>query len=204
MTDVKICGLTRTEDVELACALGAAYVGFNFAAGSPRRVGPERARALADATAPGVLRVGVFRAEPPEVVDETVRGARLDLVQLHRPVTHADLARLAVPLIAAVPSAEEGRRVPVDVLARCHAILIDASEGAGVPLDVAWLRDARFPVPVFLAGGIDADTVGGVIRALRPAAVDVASGAERSPGVKDSEKLTRLFEAVREADSEAG
>jgi phosphoribosylanthranilate isomerase len=204
MTVVKICGLTQPEDVALACALGAAYVGFNFVEASPRRVSPEAARDLADATAPGVLRVGVFRAEGDEAVASAVELGRLDLIQLHRPLTKQELDRAPVPMIAVAPSGGTAPDLPLALLARCHAILLDSSEGAGRRLDPAPLRRARWPVPVFVAGGLDAESVGDVIRAWRPAGVDVASGGERAPGIKDRDKLARLFEAVREADEEEG
>jgi phosphoribosylanthranilate isomerase len=195
MTRVKICGLTRPDDVAMACALGAAYVGFNFAESSPRRVSPEATRALADATAPGVRRVGVFRAEGPDAIARAVAAARLDLVQLHRPLAREDFDRFGVPVVGVLPVAS-------DLLARCHAVLADASEGSGKRVDADALRSARFPVPLFVAGGLDAESVGAVIRALRPAAVDVASGGESAPGIKDRERLERLFAAVREADEE--
>lgn len=205
MTEVKICGLTRPEDVALACALGARYVGFNFAESSPRRVSPETARALAEAVPAGVLKVGVFQSENPAAIERAVALGRLDLVQLHRPLTREDLDRFAVPLIAVARGtlAVDGTPDP-ELLRRCHAILLDASEGRGEPLDPLRVQTAGWPVPVFVAGGLDADSVGPVIRALRPAAVDVATGAESSPGIKDRDKLTRLFDAVREADREAG
>ena len=204
MTDVKICGLTRSEDVELACALGARYVGFNFAEGSPRRVSPEAAAALADATADGVLRVGVFRSEGRDAIRRAVAAARLDLVQLHRRLTPEDLEDARVPVIAVARPGGGGLDAPdPKLLRRCHAILLDASEGRGVSLDPALVAQASWPVPMFAAGGLDGDTVGTVIRALRPAAVDVATGAESAPGIKDRGKLERLFRAVREADEEA-
>jgi phosphoribosylanthranilate isomerase len=204
MTAVKICGLTRPEDVALACALGARYVGFNFAESSPRRVSPEAARALADAVPAGVLKVGVFKSESAAAIDRAVAFGRLDLVQLHRTLTRADLDRCAVPVIAVARASREGDGDPdPELLRSCHAILLDASEGRGRPLDPHLLRP-RWPVPMFVAGGLDADSVGSVIRALRPAAVDVATGAESSPGIKDRDKLARLFDAVREADREAG
>ena len=205
MTAVKICGLTRAKDVALACALGARYVGFNFAESSPRRVSPEAARALADAVPAGVLKVGVFRSESAADIDRAVVLGRLDLVQLHRALTREDLDRSPVPVIAVARVASEGDRAPdPSLLARCHAILLDSSEGRGQPLDPRLVRPERWPVPVFIAGGLDADSVGPAIRSLRPAAVDVATGAESSPGIKDRDKLARLFDAVREADREAG
>jgi phosphoribosylanthranilate isomerase len=203
MTLVKICGLTRPEDVALACALGARYVGFNFAQSSPRRVSAEAARTLADAAAEGVLRVGIFQSESDEAIDRAVALARLDLVQLHRTLTREDLDRSPVPVIAVVRESRDGDGIPdPELLRRCHAVLLDASEGRGRPLDPLRARTVGWPVPVFVAGGLDADSVGPVIRALKPAAVDVATGAESAPGIKDRDKLARLFDAVREADRE--
>lgn len=204
MTAIKICGLTRPADVELACALGAAYVGFNFVESSPRRVSPEAARELADATAPDVLKVGVFRTEGAEAVLRAVELARLDLVQLHRPLTKEDVDRVPVAVIAVAPSAEAAlATLPLPLLARCHALLLDGSEGTGKRLDTQRRAGERWPVPVFVAGGLDEDSVGEAIRALRPAAVDIASGGESAPGLKDRGRLERLFAAVREADREA-
>ena len=163
---------------------------------------------MADATADGVLRVGVFRGETPETIARAVERARLDLIQLHRPLTKADLDRAPVPVIAVAPASPGGdgpEEPAVALVSRCHAVLLDSSEGTGRPFDAsgAARARARWPVPVFVAGGLDADTVGAVIRSLRPAAVDVASGAESAPGIKDRARLERLFDAVREADREA-
>lgn len=203
MTDVKICGLTRPQDVALACALGARYVGFNFAESSPRRVSPEAARALADATVEGVLKVGVFREESEATIHRAIEMGGLDLVQLHRRLTREDLDRSPVPVIAVARASHEGGGAPDrELLLRCHAILLDSSEGSGKRLDPMLVQTQRWPVPVFVAGGLDCDSVGPVIRALKPDAVDVASGAESAPGIKDRDKLARLFDAVREADRE--
>jgi phosphoribosylanthranilate isomerase len=204
MTAVKICGLTRAEDVAAACALGAAYVGFNFAAASPRRVTLEAARDLAAASAPGVLRVGVFVAEDAEAIARAVQAARLDLVQLHRRLTEEDVVASPVPIIAVARPSGGAFAVPRhDLLVRCHAVLFDPSEGTGAPLDPARIEEASWPVPVLVAGGLTPETVGEVIRRLRPAGVDVASGVESAPGVKDRARLEAFFGAVKEADSEA-
>ena len=119
MTGVKICGLTRASDVDLACALGAAYVGFNFSAPSPRRVTLERARELGHATRPGVSRVGVFMQESAEEIGAAAEAARLDLVQVHRPLSAQDLHRSLLPLIAVVGVSPDGAgAAPTELLAR--------------------------------------------------------------------------------------
>ena len=205
MTAVKICGLTRIEDVVAACELGATYAGFNFAAASPRRVTPEQGAALAAACRPGVLKVGVFAAEERALVAATVAAAGLDLVQLHRRLTEEDVAAAPVPVIAVARWSGGGFAVPRrEILVRCHAVLFDPSEGSGAPIDPVRVEEASWPVPALVAGGLTPETVGGVIRRLRPAGVDVASGVESAPGVKDRVKLERFFAAVREADAQAG
>jgi len=204
MTAVKICGLTRPEDVEAACALGAAYVGFNFVASSPRRTTRLHARDLKSICPPGVLRVGVFADEDWALIRGAVGMLELDLVQLHRRLTEEEVASSPVPVIAVARPSGGSFAVPRhDILVRCHAVLFDPSEGSGTALDPDRIEEASWPVPVIVAGGLTPDTVGDVIRRLRPAGVDVASGVESAPGVKDRGKLERFFAAVREADARA-
>jgi phosphoribosylanthranilate isomerase len=90
-----------------------------------------------------------------------------------------------------------------EILVRCHAVLFDPSEGAGEPIDPGRVEEASWPVPVLVAGGLTPETVADVIRRLRPAGVDVASGVESAPGVKDRGKVERFFAAVKEADGSA-
>ena len=204
MTAVKVCGLTRVEDVRLACRQRAAYAGFNFVGASPRCVTPAAARALTEACSPGTLKVGVFLAGDA-AIDGAVAVAGLDLVQLHGRLTEEIANASPVPIIAVARWSGSEFAVPRrDLLVRCHALLFDPSEGGGVPLDPARVEEASWPVPVLVAGGLTPETVGEVIRRLRPAGVDVASGVESAPGIKDPLKLERFFAAVREADAQAG
>ena len=200
MTSVKICGLTRSEDVALACELGAEILGFNFVASSPRRLTVEQAREISSEVPVGVLRAGVFATEPREEVDRAVLDVALRITQLHRPIRDEDLD--GVDVVPAV-LLEAGRAglPPAPILARCRAVLWDSSAGRGRTPDWAALeRVGPLPVPVFVAGGLDPENVGEVIRRLRPDGVDVASGVESAPGIKDRSKLERFFEAVRRAD----
>jgi len=202
MTEVKICGLTRSEDVVAACELGASILGFNFVAASPRRLTIGRAREISAAAPATVLRAGVFATESRDEVVRAVREVALQLVQLHRPVREEDLEELGVDIVPAVP-VEAGREglPPAEILARCRAVLWDSSGGRGRAPDWAALeRAGALPVPTFVAGGLDPMNVGEVIRRLRPQGVDVASGVESAPGIKDRRKLERFFEAIREAD----
>jgi phosphoribosylanthranilate isomerase len=202
MTRIKVCGLTRAEDVALCAGLGADYVGFNFSARSPRRVDAGGAAGLL-AASNGCRRVGVFVDESADAVRAAIDSMRLDLLQFHRPLEDGDFA-YGLPLIAvervfgAIPAVREE-------LARCHAVLYDAGhptlEG-GTGETFAW---DRIPcggrtVPIGVAGGLRAENVGDAIRAARPFFVDVASGVEAAPGVKDASKVRAFFAAVRKAD----
>jgi len=208
MTEVKVCGLTRREDVGLACELGAAYVGFNFAAVSQRRVTVAEGRRLSEAAGPGVARVGVFVGESYEMIAQACDAARLDLVQLHRALLEEDLRRVPRPVIAVARIGGTGVPVPPRALLEgCRALLVEAAVpglpgGTGVAFDWDALDGQSFPVPFFLAGGLTPENVEEAVSRLRPPAVDVASGVESAAGVKDRDRMTRFFEAVRRSDGE--
>jgi phosphoribosylanthranilate isomerase len=206
MTDVKICGLTRREDVEAACDLGAAYVGLNFSASSRRRVSPDDARRLAEAVAPGVRLVGVFVDESYDEIAEAIDAASLDLAQVHRKLRPEDLERIGRRVLAVAHAGVDDEVPPDDLLLRCAGILVDTAVpgepgGTGIAREPGALERRRWPVPLFLAGGLRPDNVAQSIRRTSPAAVDVASGVERALGIKDRERMRRFFEAVRNADA---
>ena len=206
MTQVKICGLTRPRDVDLACSLGASYVGFNFAAVSPRRVSLEAARDLARVTGPGVARVGVFVREGRNEIEDAIDGASLDCVQIHRRLSAEDVEWMRRPVIAVERVSSRGvESSPAGLLEKCRSVLLDTSSdrpgGTGIPFDWDLLAGRTWPVPLILAGGLDAGNVGGAIARVRPSAVDVASGVESAPGIKDEHRMKEFFEAVRKADA---
>lgn len=206
MTAVKICGLTREEDVAAACELGAAYVGFNFSARSPRRVAPGPAGRLASIVSPGVRRVGVFVDETDDEILRAIDAASLDLVQIHRPLRPDDVERIPRPVLAVAHAGRADEVPPRALLERCAGILFDASAddrsgGTGVSFDWSLLDGSLWPVPLFVAGGLSPENVGESIRRTRPSAVDVATGVESSPGVKDRDRMRRFVDAVRQADA---
>jgi phosphoribosylanthranilate isomerase len=209
MTEVKICGLTRLEDVALACELGAAYLGFNFAAVSQRRVTVEEGRRLGEVAKGGIARVGVFVGESYETIAQACDAARLDFVQLHRALLEEDLRRVPRPVIAVARIGPGAVPVPPPALLQgCRALLFDAAVpgrpgGTGVAFDWSSLEARSYPVPLFLAGGLTPENVGEAVSCVRPDAVDVASGVESAPGAKDRDRMARFFEAVRRSD-EAG
>ena len=205
MTEVKICGLTRREDVEAACALGAAYVGLNFSSVSPRRIDTEKARRLAAAVSAGVQRVGIFVDESYDEIRDAIDAASLDLVQIHRRLRPDDVERIPRPVVAVAHSGADDEIPPDDLLGRCAGILLDTVAsgmpgGTGISFDPTSLQRRHWPVPLFLAGGLRPENVADSIRRSNPSVVDVASGVESAPGIKDLETMRRFFEAVRNAD----
>lgn len=203
MTKIKICGITRDDDALLAAELGADFLGFIFVAGTPRFVAPERAAAIIAAVrdrGAGPKFAGVFRDSSPDYINEIVSVAGLDLVQLHGAETDADIAEIKVP---AVKTLRVG-----DALPETHAtpsaawLLFDTyddrrSGGTGRRFEWSLLANFDRAKPFFLAGGLTPETVALAISVARPDAIDVASGVESEPGIKDRAKLTRLFERVK-------
>jgi phosphoribosylanthranilate isomerase len=181
MTKIKICGITRDEDAALAEELGADFLGFIFVPESPRYVtrAPRSERAK---------RVGVFRGAGLDDIKRTAEEQRLDFVQVHGDATGVEL-----PLIHAFQIKDT---LP-DTTTHADYVLFDTGGGTGRVFD--WSLLERYPrtKPFFLAGGIHPGNVASAIAATQPFAIDIASGVESSPGVKDPQKLKLLFERVR-------
>lgn len=214
MAEIKFCGMTRREDVLLAAELGASYVGFIFA-GGPRAITPERARALRADLPHAVKCVGVFGTGGElGSAAEIARSAELDVVQLHGDPGEEAVEQLRRAFSGAVWAAlrVSGTTLPEHARAlfrSADAVVLDAYSpqalgGTGVAL--AWDelapslemvrtgggRGAR----LVLAGGLRAETVGDAVRALRPDVLDVSSGVESAPGIKDPVKLRAFRDAV--------
>jgi len=220
MTRVKICGITRAEDAELAIELDAAALGFNFYSQSPRYIAPEAAWAIIRKVPPLVMTVAVFADETDfEHVTNVVREAAVNAIQLHGAGVKPSVvessfgcgsgrAREYYPLILAVTVNDSFEPASLRNI-EANAVLLDAPHptlkgGTGRTIDWAKAREATRYARVILAGGLTPENVGEAIRQVRPFAVDVASGVESAPGVKDASKLRDFFAAVRDADRELG
>jgi phosphoribosylanthranilate isomerase len=209
--EIKFCGMTRVEDVDAAVALGARYVGV-ILAGGPRAVTVQRARELMQRVPPGVGRVGVFgRVDEPAFTDELARTIGLDVVQLHGDPDGEAVVRVRERFGGAVWAAVRVRAdsLPAsaaDLFRTADAVVLDAYSatslgGTGVALPWNELAVAvallRKPGRLVLAGGLRPDTVSAAVHALRPDVVDVSSGVESAPGIKDHAKLRAFRDAVR-------
>jgi len=201
-TRVKVCGMTRLEDALLAVEAGADAVGFNFWPGSKRHVPLARAVEIASQLPAGVLRVGVFVRAPPEAVRAAVGAARLGAVQLHGDEDPADYAGVGAPLWQVL---RIDASLPPSVSPRATELLLDARVegfgGSGRSFDWTLAHGARrFGVPFWLAGGLTPSNVAEAIRRAAPGGVDVASGVESRPGVKDPALVRAFVTAVRAAE----
>lgn len=208
-TKVKVCGVTRLQDAELAATLGAWAVGMIFYEPSPRRCSLEQAQAISQALRRRLELVGVFVNESLPRIVGLAEQLQLSVVQLHGdegPSFCAEVARRTgarVCKVAQVSGAGDLRdmeRFHVDY----H--LLDAKGdrglrgGTGSTFDWSLLAGRRSKVPLILSGGLTPENVAEAVRVVRPFAVDVASGVEEAPGRKDEAKLRAFFDAVASAD----
>ena len=203
-TRIKICGVSRPEDVAAAVDAGADAVGFVFHPGSPRFVDPDRARALAETLPPYVTPVGLFVNAEPATIAAAVAAVPGLVLQFHGDETPEQCAAAGRPYLRAARMAPD-----LDLLdfARrfdeAQGLLLDAHVeaygGSGKVFD--WSLVPRgVPHRLVLSGGLHAGNVGSGIRELRPWAVDVSSGVESARGVKDAAAIHAFCDAVREAD----
>ena len=215
MTKIKICGITRADDAHYAAELGADFLGFIFVPDSPRYIDPKRAaRIIAQVQWAGgkgtrhdgrpvesqpLHCVGVFRDASVEEMRRVCAIAGNEYVQLHGNEPDEVVREIGKPAIKGV---HVGETVPV-VATSAEWLLFDTHDsklGGGTGRAFDWSLLSRVPrsKPFFLAGGLTAENVGDAIRAVRPDAIDVATGVESAPGVKDQAKLRKFFEKVRE------
>jgi len=201
---VKICGITRLQDLHAACNAGADALGFVFYESSPRKVSVEAAAELVRALPPFVQSVGLFVNAEPAFVEAVLQAVPLDLLQFHGDETPADCVRYGRPYIKAV-------RVNQDTdLLKCAAdfnaargLLLDAyvpgvPGGTGERFDWS-LIPADLAKPVILSGGLMPDNVAEAVERVHPWAVDVSSGVEVSKGIKDAHKIAQFIAKAKEA-----
>lgn len=216
--EVKVCGLTQPEQVAQAVALGAAYLGFVFYPPSPRHLDPARARQLAALAPDGVETVAVLVDPTDAEVDAVLAAVPVDFLQLHGHETPERVAALALStgcrVIKALRVEEHADLAAVEEHAdAADLLLLDAKPprdadwpgGHGLPFDWRVLEGRTMPLPWALAGGLHAGNLEAAVRLTGAPMVDVSSGVESRPGVKDPAKLAAFFAAARRlAETAAG
>lgn len=205
-TRIKICGITRLEDALAASMLGVDAVGFVFYDRSPRYIDPEKAAAIVRRLPPFVSAVGLFVDPGQEWIAEVLRHCPLGVIQLHGDETpeFCALQRRRVVKAISVRSSADLARISHY---RC-SVLLDAPApdgvygGTGSRFDWSLIGDLRHDYPLMLAGGLDADNVAQALALRDWFAIDVSSGVERAPGIKDAEKMRALVRAVQQAEQQ--
>ncbi len=199
---VKICGIRRLEDALLAADLGADAIGFVFWPGSRRFIDPYRARAIARDLPPFLTTVGVFVDQPDEYVNGVAGLLQLGAVQLHGREPAATYSRCSHRVIkaVAVDAAFDVAR-SVDTIPPHVTVLLDAHDprkhgGTGRVIDWTHAAAAARRRRIILSGGLTPENVRAALDAVNPYAVDVSSGVESAPGVKDRDKLREFFAAI--------
>ncbi len=211
---IKICGLNTPQGLEAALESGADMVGFVFFSPSPRHIGPQVARTLAAHVKGRAAKVALTVNASNEALAVIVEALKPDILQLHGKETPERVAvvrsRFGIPVMKALPIAERADLSPVRQYAHVADRLIfdarpphDATRpgGLGKTFDWALLKGLDLNIPYMLSGGLDAGNVAEALRITRAPGVDVSSGVERVPGVKDPHKIQAFIRAARAADA---
>lgn len=206
-TRLKICGLTRPEDVDAAVTNGADALGFVFYPPSPRAVSAEQAAMLIRRVPPFVETVGLFVNEDPTTVYRICEQVQLSLLQFHgdespeycrqfgRPFIKAARVRPELDLLEFARAFADARAILLDTF-------VEGFGGSGKTFD--WqLIPADLPLPIILSGGLNMENITEAIRQIQPLAVDVSSGVEASKGIKDHAKIAAFIQAVRSVNRTA-
>ena len=207
-TRIKHCGITSLDDAHLAAEAGAWALGMIFWDGSPRRCTLSEALKIGAALRRTVLLTGVFVNATLEQIDIAVQSCGLSLVQLHGdegPVFCGEVARRTGAKVVKASRVKSKATLQAAGAFHTDFHLLDAHVegvpgGTGQTVDWELLRQHRFSAPIILSGGLTPANVGEAIATAKPFAVDCASGTERSPGVKDPDRLVAFQRAVRAAD----
>lgn len=196
-TRVKICGITRCEDAQLAADAGADAIGLVFYEKSPRFVTNIQAADISQVIPAFVSRVALFKDADQQVVESVLAQVEIDLLQFHGSETAAYCEQFNRPYIKAigmkgVEQDADFLRSSAENYRSAKALLLDGhapGEAGGTGQSFDWKSIAAIEKPVVLAGGLNADNVKQAIDLVRPFAVDVSSGVESSPGIKDRDKV---------------
>jgi phosphoribosylanthranilate isomerase len=198
---VKICGITRLEDVRTAVAAGADALGFVFARRSSRLLEPECAAALVQKVPAFVSRVGLFMDQEAAEVRDILGQVPLNLLQFHGQEDAAYCRQFGLPYIKALGMASAPSLASAEQdYADAAALLLDshrAGEVGGTGQSFDWAAIPALQLPLVLAGGLDDTNVREAVQRVRPWAVDVSSGVEDAPGVKNADKMRKFISEAK-------
>ncbi|OBS08908.1 phosphoribosylanthranilate isomerase [Acidihalobacter prosperus] len=205
-TRIKICGITRLADAQSACEAGVDALGFVFYPRSPRHIAPALARDIVGRVPPFVTCVGLFLDAAVDEVREIAERVGLDVLQFHGNEPPEVCRAGGRPYLKAVGM--QGQGDPISYAARyedAQGFLLDShgqGEAGGTGRTFDWAQaPVALPAPIILAGGLKPENVGEAVVRMRPYAVDVSSGVESAPGVKDASRIMRFVSEVRRVDA---
>src|SRR5262249_46483972 len=200
MIPVKICGITKLEDARVAVQHGARAIGFIFWPKSPRCVMPYEAARIVSELPPFVTTVGVFVQTAVEEINAVARECKLDRIQLHGGEPYTMLAALERPawrVLSLKSEVDAGNAIRTkDKLLHLDAHDDERKGGTGQVVNWEWAHRVAMAKPVILSGGITPENAAEAVRIVRPIALDVSSGVESAPGIKDHRKIADLFRAL--------
>lgn len=197
---VKICGLTRSEDVQACADAGADALGFVFAR-SPRRLSSGAAARLAAEVPEGLLRVGLFMDQAAADIEAVLERVELDLLQFHGRESDSFCAAFGLPFLKAISISEAGAGRQSESFPSAAGVLLDSHSpgtggGTGTPFD--WSKPVEVDLPLWLAGGLNPGNVAEAVQRFRPYAVDVSSGVEDAPGIKNHFLIKQFVQQARQ------
>lgn len=202
--NIKICGLTNLEDAKHCNQLGAWALGFNFYPKSPRCISHTAAKEIIKALPRSILKVGIYINESYDTLLQRIDDLGLDLVQVYAPLSDAPNS-FKDRVILSLQATTKSDLPSASILSSYRYVLLDAPKmdkdgllgGTGRPANWALAETMAREYPLILAGGINATNVRDAIQAVNPYAVDLASGVEQTPGIKDKSQINRLFEECK-------
>jgi phosphoribosylanthranilate isomerase len=201
MVRVKVCGITNVEDAKKAVHYGAWAIGFIFTKKSPRYVSPSRARKIIESLPPFVTPVGVFVDQSERAVRDICKFARIGTLQFHGDEKPVYCKRFSDYKI--IKAFRIGEYYPADIIDKykVDAYLFDTFEkgvsgGTGATFNWDILKDQKIDKPVILSGGLNSKNIQQALDIVKPFAVDVSSGVEKSPGIKDPRLIRTFFDTA--------
>lgn len=205
MIQIKICGITNKEDALFAASCGAAALGFIFYPSSPRYISPENAKKIINDLPEEIIRVGVFVNEKADTIKKTVKDCAIDMIQLHGDESPEYCRQFPPTAIIKAVELKNHNDLNHALSYNTVAILVDSRHaglygGTGKKANWELASDLRDKKPIILSGGLNRDNVSEALRMVRPAALDINSGVEVSPGKKDHKKLAQIFNIISAED----